>query len=87
MSLASPRCFQFARRRSGGRPRDADNPAKRAKQYRWAYLVLSGQALVREAAAANGVDRHTITRWIKALLASGEPEAEGLRRVIDEPGA
>ena len=84
MRLASILICESRPRHPGGRPRDASNPGKRATQYRWAYLVLSDQARIKEAAAANGVHRNTIHRWIRELLASGEPEAEGLRRVVGD---
>lgn len=68
----------------GGRPRSADDPDKRKTQVKYAALVLTGALLVKQAAAAANVSRQTIWRWVNEQLASDEPEAEGLRRLIEQ---
>jgi len=48
----------------------------------WDLLV--NRRNVSEVARLYAVSRATIHRWSKEVLASDEPEAEGLRRVIKE---
>lgn len=78
---ADPSAAAASRPRRGGHPRDSDNPAKRRTKMRWAFLVLSGQVLVKEAAFVNRVERHTITRWIRQMLQEEGTEGDALRRL------
>jgi hypothetical protein len=64
-----------------GRPRHATDPRKRSDQYRFTYLVRTGWLSRDEAARAADVTPWTISRWLRELLASDEPEAEELRRI------
>jgi hypothetical protein len=64
-----------------GRPRHADRPDQRRRQYKFARLVRLGELSLDESAAAAGVSTRTLERWLSELLQSDEPEAEGLRRI------
>lgn len=80
IALASPVLETPPRR---GRPPDAAKyPAKYQAQLRWAYLVRSGQVLVKEAARANRVSRRTILRWVVELETSDHPIAAELRWLV-----
>jgi hypothetical protein len=72
-------CVDEAPRR--GRPPHADDPVMRRVQYKFARLVRLGELTREEAARAADVTPWTISRWLRELLASDEPEAEGLRRI------
>lgn len=74
--------------RPKGRPRNAESPAKFATLAKWYVLVRSGAVLVKQAAAANGVDRRTMSRWLDEIEKSPEPEAVAARRLVGaEPDA
>jgi hypothetical protein len=53
----------------------------RSNQYRFTYLVRTGWLSRKEAAAAAEVTPWTISRWLRELLESDEPAAEGLSRI------
>lgn len=70
-----------APQRLRGRPRHADRPDQRQRQYKFARLVRLGELSLDESAAAAGVSTRTLERWLSELLQSDEPAAEGLRRI------
>jgi DNA-binding XRE family transcriptional regulator len=53
----------------------------RRVQYKFARLYMLGELTRSEAARAAEVTPWTISSWVRELLASDEPEAEGLRRI------
>jgi hypothetical protein len=53
----------------------------RRVQYKYARLVRLGELTREEAARAAQVTPWTISRWLRELLESDEPAAEGLRRI------
>lgn len=66
-----------------GRPRlVGTKTARRRLMVRVVFLYLSGALRAEEAAASARVSRRTITRWCRVLLADGEPDTDGLRRLV-----
>ncbi len=71
--------------RPRGRPRIAIDSPERFVQIRAVYTLLTTALKGRETAAAFGVSRTTLYRWRDALLADGEADTEGLRRLPPKP--
>lgn len=71
-------------RHPGGRPRDKDNPAKRATQFRLAYLVLSKYISFDEGLILGKVNARTFNGWISQFKTSSEQMAVDLRKELRE---
>jgi DNA invertase Pin-like site-specific DNA recombinase len=68
-------------RRGRGRPSRSLVPTIRERRTRAVYLLLAGTLTAGEIARAFGIDRRTLYRWRAELLADGESDTEGLRRL------
>lgn len=68
------------------RPRAAESRATRLERIKWAALILTGALLLKQAAAAAGVTRKTMGRWVAEALGYDDPEAEALRRQLGRTG-
>jgi hypothetical protein len=64
-----------------GRPAVAHHPDVRQKRIAAVGQMLLGSLTPKQAGAAFGVHRRTLYRWRAELLADGESDTEGLRRL------
>lgn len=71
--------------RKRGRPKSGSTRAERLKHIKCTYFLLRGRYPAASLAAMHGVSERTIFYWRALVLEKyDDPEAEGLRRLVEK---